>query len=673
MRRRIINQALQGVGRHVFVPRLQNNVSMAVPFKFHCVARAPALLQMTHLSTTRVQFELPDNTNKNHQPTGQITTLSTNKKVYGVIMSPSFDSKQLDEQLDELCPQLEKEICLYNSLELKNLVTGLSQLSFRWRSLKGIGVSDALNRRLEELLRVPQPNSAIALMFQCFGGPTKFDFDPNPAVQKMVVKAFLHCINRNKTTVNYHDDPLFVFAPDFLHKLAHMWPKLAQEISPSVQNMVVKAMINVIPQLAETPDTSATQFVRVFHSLSKLEWPSDKEQITRPKDVITTKPTWFVRDELWYTYMTLSPSVIGVLPFSGLHDLFLCCGKTKAFDNIFREINPKVFGLFDKRFIALTANLKSSPQPATTTMLAEVLWVFAKIRVRPSVPLLTRMDRLCNYHLSELQVKTICQIVWAHATLNIKLGPQLMIALNRWLGTKEAKRITDVHSITLLLWCIAVLDIADQLPSYPTWCKNTTRKLPKNISTIHEFGRVQLNQARSSHRLSQDYKGWSVANDAWGAIEPRIDECEKYCAQIARQRAQKLIKKGQSMWVHSNTTTFQFSVFEATKAHYPDAEYEVTLNNKHGHSTMDVWIESLKLGIEADGPDHFSRAMSEDGEKFVNPTHLGNGVLKTRLLKASGLRIVSVPFEEFQGLESQEQKRYMRDKINIELAKTSDV
>jgi len=84
----------------------------------------------------------------------------------------------------------------------------------------------------------------------------------------------------------------------------------------------------------------------------------------------------------------------------------------------------------------------------------------------------------------------------------------------------------------------------------------------------------------------------------------------------------------------------------------PGFEEEV-LEETTGYS-LDLALRSSRVAIEVDGPSHFLRPSSR-GDK-----HLPNGptLLKRRLLKVAGWRLISVPFYEWGLLPGREEQRH---------------
>jgi len=72
----------------------------------------------------------------------------------------------------------------------------------------------------------------------------------------------------------------------------------------------------------------------------------------------------------------------------------------------------------------------------------------------------------------------------------------------------------------------------------------------------------------------------------------------------------------------------------------------------------------VKVAVEFDGPNHFTRAREpEDGSKPPPPRPLGHTVLKYRLLKKQGWTVVRVPYYEFDKIPfwaSMERQRYLQ-------------
>ncbi|EOD25459.1 hypothetical protein EMIHUDRAFT_237685 [Emiliania huxleyi CCMP1516] len=75
----------------------------------------------------------------------------------------------------------------------------------------------------------------------------------------------------------------------------------------------------------------------------------------------------------------------------------------------------------------------------------------------------------------------------------------------------------------------------------------------------------------------------------------------------------------------------------------PSSTKEEHLEPRTGYS-LDLSLPSSRLAIEVDGPSHF---LLPDGRGVRKPT--GPTLLKQRLLRAAGWRVISVPFYEWDG------------------------
>jgi hypothetical protein len=82
------------------------------------------------------------------------------------------------------------------------------------------------------------------------------------------------------------------------------------------------------------------------------------------------------------------------------------------------------------------------------------------------------------------------------------------------------------------------------------------------------------------------------------------------------------------------------------------------------HQTKRDGTEGVKLAVEFDGPNHFTRQRKpSNGSKPDVPRALGHTVLKYRLLKKQGWTVVRVPYYEFDKIPywaSMERQRYLQ-------------
>jgi len=84
------------------------------------------------------------------------------------------------------------------------------------------------------------------------------------------------------------------------------------------------------------------------------------------------------------------------------------------------------------------------------------------------------------------------------------------------------------------------------------------------------------------------------------------------------------------------------------------------LDETTGYS-LELALRSARVAVEVDGPSHF--LLCHDG----SDEHLPNGktLLKRRLLKAAGWRLVSVPFHDWDALLGREKQcRYLSRRLS---------
>ena len=74
---------------------------------------------------------------------------------------------------------------------------------------------------------------------------------------------------------------------------------------------------------------------------------------------------------------------------------------------------------------------------------------------------------------------------------------------------------------------------------------------------------------------------------------------------------------------------------------------EEHLEPRTGYS-LDLALPSSRVAVEVDGPSHF---LLPDGRGVRKPN--GPTLLKRRLLRAAGWRVISVPFYEWDGFATQ--------------------
>ena len=94
-----------------------------------------------------------------------------------------------------------------------------------------------------------------------------------------------------------------------------------------------------------------------------------------------------------------------------------------------------------------------------------------------------------------------------------------------------------------------------------------------------------------------------------------------------------------------------------------------TAQDEHGGLAVDVFVElpdGREIAVEVDGPSHYCAAADADDDAWKRP--LGHTLLKRRLLAATGLEPVSVPYFEWDRIphwSSMERERYLQRKLGI--------
>ena len=123
--------------------------------------------------------------------------------------------------------------------------------------------------------------------------------------------------------------------------------------------------------------------------------------------------------------------------------------------------------------------------------------------------------------------------------------------------------------------------------------------------------------------------------------------------QVLRERCCRAMQA-----TEAHPSRLQSAVASALAAFHPELEEEI-IEPQTGYS-LDVALRSSRVAIEVDDPSHFLRRNS--GEYWPN----GPTLLKRRLLKAAGWRVVSVPFYEWDALggRREEEQAYLRSKLS---------
>ncbi|EOD06790.1 hypothetical protein EMIHUDRAFT_106715 [Emiliania huxleyi CCMP1516] len=207
-------------------------------------------------------------------------------------------------------------------------------------------------------------------------------------------------------------------------------------------------------------------------------------------------------------------------------------------------------------------------------------------------------------------------------------------AANLWnkLGKKRVERRHEeqLERLALLAECSRVIEVS----------------LARDPSMWSEEERTQLHQ----------WQLWvSLERGADAQQHLMISESQRKLCRDAMQCTQAIISR------------FQRSVAAALAAVWGPGFEEEHLEPRTGYS-LDLALPSSRVAIEVDGPSHF---LLPDGRGERKPN--GPTLLKRRLLAAAGWRVISVPFDEWDGLRSASARQAYLERVVLPEIEESEV
>ncbi len=117
---------------------------------------------------------------------------------------------------------------------------------------------------------------------------------------------------------------------------------------------------------------------------------------------------------------------------------------------------------------------------------------------------------------------------------------------------------------------------------------------------------------------------------------------------VYSEELQELLKSLQQKNTHSSNLHLNIAKYLE--------QIEVNFINEHAINDLvvDIAIPERKLAIEVDGPTHFA---------FKSREPLGHTVFKRRLLHSMGWTVVSIPYWDWNNLDTDEDKRNYLKKV----------
>ena len=188
-----------------------------------------------------------------------------------------------------------------------------------------------------------------------------------------------------------------------------------------------------------------------------------------------------------------------------------------------------------------------------------------------------------------------------------------------------------------VVWAFAVADVRHL--AFLTACH--AHALTLDLSSQHPMVLSKLHQ-------------WQL----WAALECTPADERQLLPPPLRQRCREAMETGAN-----HASQLQRAVGYTLASLRPGFEEEV-IELRTSYS-LDLALQSLRVAVEVDGPSHF--VQDARGAHWPN----GPTLLKQRLLRAAGWRLVSVPFFEWNRLEGREAQRdYLQRKLD-EVARTA--
>jgi len=169
------------------------------------------------------------------------------------------------------------------------------------------------------------------------------------------------------------------------------------------------------------------------------------------------------------------------------------------------------------------------------------------------------------------------------------------------------------------------------------------------------------------------------AHQLWQSIFILEDECPESVKTVDTETRQFLKRTWEQEKARQKTSSARHCALSESLnfmgvKHYNEHDEDIDLalvmksDSKWTHSAehTDSTDFKQKVAVEFDGPTHFTKLKSINGQKADPPRALGHTVLKYKILKKQGWTIVRIPFYEFDRIPfwaSMERQRYLQRKL----------
>lgn len=193
-------------------------------------------------------------------------------------------------------------------------------------------------------------------------------------------------------------------------------------------------------------------------------------------------------------------------------------------------------------------------------------------------------------------------------------------------GAEDGNHIDAV--LSMACWAIAIADVRHLADAeLPLLVKAAVHQLP-------QYKSAQLSQLSQMHIWLED-----CGLPSW-LTPQQLQQCkEAWLLETSRQ----------------SISSFQQQVYDCAEClGLPGLAAEQTTSDGWFRMDMTAQVEGKQLAIEADGPFH-----------FTNPRRTLDGPVqfRNRALAARGYTVVSIPYFDWNGLTTEQQTQYLRDKI----------
>eukprot|EP00284_Hemiselmis_tepida_P002045 CAMPEP_0174951136 /NCGR_PEP_ID=MMETSP1355-20121228/94694_1 /TAXON_ID=464990 /ORGANISM="Hemiselmis tepida, Strain CCMP443" /LENGTH=415 /DNA_ID=CAMNT_0016198783 /DNA_START=36 /DNA_END=1283 /DNA_ORIENTATION=- len=275
--------------------------------------------------------------------------------------------------------------------------------------------------------------------------------------------------------------------------------------------------------------------------------------------------------------------------------------------------------------------------------LSNTLWAYATLGVTPGTEMLGSVERRAVAEMHRFVPQNIANTLWAYATLGVTPGAELLDAVEGQ-AVAEMRRF-DPQNIANTLWAYATLEMVpgsellSGLAAHGVENLNTGNFISEHLRQLHLF--VVFLKLESS------------PNDAFVESLTVLEEQLGAAGRAAMADSKATVSDLQRQVVAS-VKRLGYDYEEETKD--PVSGYSIDLLVQPSASSGSDYRSTLGIAIEVDGPAH-----------FLSNTRQANGstLLKRRLLKKLGYRVVSVPYWEWGIKDDNEHDAYLRRLLSV--------